>query len=286
MKTHLLWRSGIHFSAFANNGTVLQIDGPPEIGGQDLGVRPMELMLMGIGGCTAVDVMHILRKARCGVTSCRTVITAERADSDPKVFTRIHLSFLLSGSNLSENRVDRAIELSTTKYCSASIMMQRAGVEVSHEWAIEPWHGTSTEDADFEPSDHVSTLGLHHVAQISKQNEASRRFYSEYMGLEIEWEPDEDNVYLTSGSDNLAIHRHQDSDTPQNTKLDHIGFVVAKHEHVDSWFEFLSSRNVQVEGKPKTHRDGARSFYALDPDGIRVQVIHHPPLVRALTNND
>ena len=101
-----------------------------------MGSRPMELMLMGVGGCTSFDVVNILVKARQKVTKCVTQITAERANEVPQVFEQIHIHFVLEGENLDSKRVERAIHLTSEKYCSASIMMQRAGVEVTHSFEI------------------------------------------------------------------------------------------------------------------------------------------------------
>ena len=101
--------------------------------------------------------------------------------------------------------------------------------------------------------------------------------------MEVEWEPDADNVYLTSGTDNLAIHRVAEStDTPQ--LLDHIGFIVPKATEVDDWYEYLFDQGVEVVAPPRTHRDGARSFYCIDPTGVQVQVIYHPPLSETQTS--
>ena len=126
-------------------------------------------------------------------------------------------------------------------------------------------------------------LGLHHVALRSSNYEATRAFYVDIFGMEIEWEPDNDNVYLTSGTDNLAIHRVAEStNTPQ--LLDHIGFIVPKPMDVDAWYEYLAERNVEMAASPRTHRDGARSFYCVDPSGVQVQVIYHPPLSETSTS--
>lgn len=123
-------------------------------------------------------------------------------------------------------------------------------------------------------------LGLHHVALQTQNFEATRRFYTELLGMKVEWEPDGDNVYLTSGSDNLAIHRIE-SKADTNQRLDHIGFIVSQAADVDAWYEHLVAHEVEVLGQPRTHRDGARSFYCVDPAGVQVQVIFHPPLSNA-----
>ena len=121
------------------------------------------------------------------------------------------------------------------------------------------------------------TTGLRHVALFVQDLAACEQFYVGLMGMTVEWRPDADNVYLTSGNDNLALHRAtENADGPQ--KLDHIGFMLAKMEDVDSWHEFLVAHNVPISKQPKTHRDGARSFYCADPDGTSVQIIFHPPL--------
>lgn len=278
MKTQLNWRAGIRFATTTSSGSAIQIDGPPNIGGKGGGARPMELMLMGIGACTAVDVMHMLHKTRCNVVACTTKVSATRAAEHPQVFEQIRIHFLLAGSGLTERKVERAIALSKEKYCSASIMMQRAGVDVSYEWEFLP----NEEDSETESTAVPPMMGLHHIALFSEHYEASRDFYIECMGLDVEWEPDNDNVYLSSGRDNLAIHRCQSSESRSDTKLDHIGFVVEEEKHVDTWFDYLKSKDVDINGEPKSHRDGARSFYAFDPNGTKVQIIYHPPLVGAL----
>ena len=136
METSIQWHGGMHFTAVADSGFEVDMDGPPDIGGANLGVRPMEMMLMGMGGCSAVDVIHILRRARQDVTACSAKLTATRAASDPKVFESIHVHYSLSGSDLNPQKIERAIELSATKYCSASLLMTRAGVNVTHDFEI------------------------------------------------------------------------------------------------------------------------------------------------------
>ena len=124
-----------------------------------------------------------------------------------------------------------------------------------------------------------ATAGLRHVALNVTNLEACERFYTELLGMRVEWRPDADNVYLTGGHDNLALHRAAsvvDAKAPQ--RLDHIGFVVNDIGDVDLWFAFLRSKDVKMLKEPKTHRDGARSFYCQDPDGNVVQLIYHPPL--------
>jgi catechol 2,3-dioxygenase-like lactoylglutathione lyase family enzyme len=122
------------------------------------------------------------------------------------------------------------------------------------------------------------TAGLRHVALYVKRFESCEDFYTHLLGMRVEWRPDPDNVYLTSGNDNLALHRAGAEATgPQ--RLDHIGFILNAPQDVDEWYGFLVRHQVPMRSEPKTHRDGARSFYCEDPDGNVVQMIYHPPLV-------
>jgi catechol 2,3-dioxygenase-like lactoylglutathione lyase family enzyme len=119
--------------------------------------------------------------------------------------------------------------------------------------------------------------GLHHVALYVEDLAACEHFYVDLLGMRVEWRPDADNVYLTSGKDNLALHRAQTKlDGVQ--RLDHIGFTMRQADDVDQWFSFLTEQGVTMKTPPKTHRDGARSFYCFDPGGTLVQMIYHPPL--------
>jgi putative redox protein len=111
------------------------MDGPPEFGGRNLGVRPMEMLLLGMGGCTEFDVLHILRRGRHEVSFCEVELEAERAESDPKVFTRIHAHFRVGGKGLTEKAVERAVRMSAEKYCSASIMLG-AMAEITHDFEL------------------------------------------------------------------------------------------------------------------------------------------------------
>ena len=117
--------------------------------------------------------------------------------------------------------------------------------------------------------------GMRHVALVVPDLAACERFYVDLLGYEVEWRPDEDNVYLSCGVDNVALHRGMPSGAGG---LDHLGIILRKPEHVDAWFEFLCTHDVPMHTEPKTHRDGARSFYCSDPAGNRVQMIYHPPL--------
>lgn len=119
--------------------------------------------------------------------------------------------------------------------------------------------------------------GLRHLALNVRDLEAMKRFYVDLLGFAIEWEPDPDNVYLSSGVDNLALHRGA-ADPARPGALDHLGLIVGVPDDVDRWAEFLESRGVTIDAKPRTHRDGARSCYFKDPDGNLVQIIHHPPI--------
>lgn len=121
------------------------------------------------------------------------------------------------------------------------------------------------------------TAGLRHVALLARDLEATVLFYTEVMGMRIEWRPDADNCYLTNGNDNLALHRTTRK-PGENQRLDHIGFIIDRVEDVDVWHDFLVAKEVEIVNPPRTHRDGARSFYFRDPEGTSVQLIYHPPL--------
>lgn len=136
VKARIQWAGEAMFLGESGSGHVVVMDGPTDHGGRNLGVRPMEALLIGLGGCTSFDVMSILKKSRQAVESCEAFLEAERAESEPKVFTKIHIRFVVKGRDLKEAQVKRAIELSAEKYCSASIMLERAGVEISHGYEI------------------------------------------------------------------------------------------------------------------------------------------------------
>ena len=135
MKTRVKWLDNMSFVGESASGHSIVMDGPPEFGGRNLGVRPMEMLLLGLGGCSSFDVVSMLKKSKQDLIDCEVEISAERADSEPKVFTKIHLHFIVSGNDLSEKRVARAIELSAEKYCSASIMLGKTA-DVTHDFVI------------------------------------------------------------------------------------------------------------------------------------------------------
>ncbi len=136
MKARVKWVEQATFLGESGSGHAIVMDGPPDHGGRNLGVRPMEMLLLGLGGCTMFDVMMILTKARQDVRDCIVELEAERSDEEPKVFTKIHAHFRVIGKGLKEDRVKRAIQLSSEKYCSASIMLG-AMAEITHDYKIE-----------------------------------------------------------------------------------------------------------------------------------------------------
>ena len=135
MKARIKWVENVCFVGESGSGHAIVMDGAPEGGGRNLGMRPMETVLIGTGGCTAYDVVHILKKSRAAVTDCVVEIDSERAADDPKVFTKIHVHFIISGKGLDPKRVDQAVKLSAEKYCSASIMLGKVA-EVTHDFEI------------------------------------------------------------------------------------------------------------------------------------------------------
>jgi putative redox protein len=135
MKARIKWVEGVTFLGETESGHAIVMDGAPEGGGRNLGPRPMETLLAGAGGCTAYDVVTMLRKGRQDIADVAVEMEADRAESDPKVFTRIHLHFVVKGRNVKREAVERAIELSATKYCSASIMLGKTA-EVTHDFEI------------------------------------------------------------------------------------------------------------------------------------------------------
>lgn len=135
MRARIKWVEGVSFLGETESNHAVLMDGSPEAGGRNLGARPMELVLLGLGGCSSFDVVLILKKQRQEITDCVAEISADRADSDPKVFTRIHLHFIVTGKNLKPEQVERAIKLSAEKYCSASIMIGKTA-EITHDFEI------------------------------------------------------------------------------------------------------------------------------------------------------
>jgi putative redox protein len=135
MKTRIKWIENVCLMAEADSGHAVVIDGAPDIGGRNLGVRPMEMVLMGLGGCTAMDVLSILKKQRQHITDCVIEIQANRRDEIPKVFTDIHLHYKVSGYRLKENYVKRAVDLSAEKYCSVSAMLGKT-THITHDYEI------------------------------------------------------------------------------------------------------------------------------------------------------
>ncbi len=135
MKARVKWVEGMSFLGETESSHAVLMDGSPDIGGRNLGPRPMEMLLLGLGGCSSIDVMMILQKSRQAVADCYVEIAAERAPTDPKVFTRIHLHFVVKGNSLKADTVERAIKLSAEKYCSASIMLGKMA-EISHDFEI------------------------------------------------------------------------------------------------------------------------------------------------------
>ena len=138
MKGAVKWVDGALFVGESGSGHAVVMDGPEDLGGRNQSLRPMEMLLLGTGGCAIYDVISILKKARQSVTACRVELHAQRVDDVPAVFESMQLHFVVSGNKLKESQVRRAVELSAEKYCSASIMLSRAGVAVSHSYAIEP----------------------------------------------------------------------------------------------------------------------------------------------------
>jgi len=135
METQLKWAGNAAFIGKTSSGHTVVMDGPAEGGGRNLGPRPMEMLILGMGACSTYDVVSILKKSRQEITDCEIKITSQRADSDPKVFTDIQLHFIVSGKDLKEKQVERAITLSAEKYCSASIMLGKTA-NITHDFEI------------------------------------------------------------------------------------------------------------------------------------------------------
>ena len=136
MNISVNWVDGMLMVGKSHSGHSITMDGPPEIGGENLGVRPMEMLLLGVAGCTMIDVVTTLKKMRQDLTNCETKLSAERADEHPKVFTDIHIQFIVKGQDLDPKKVEKAITLSAEKYCSASIMLGKMA-SITHDFEIE-----------------------------------------------------------------------------------------------------------------------------------------------------
>lgn len=136
MKATIRWMQDAMFLGESGSGHTVVMDGPESSGGRNIGIRPMEMLLLGLGGCSAFDVVTILRKSRVDVSGCVAEVDAVRADAIPAVFEKIHLHFIVSGRGMEEAKVKRAVDLSAEKYCSASIMLARAGVEITHDFEV------------------------------------------------------------------------------------------------------------------------------------------------------
>jgi putative redox protein len=136
MKATVKWVDNVMFLGESGSGHSVVMDGPEDLGGRNMGIRPMEMLLIGLGGCASFDVIGILKKARQNVQDCRAELVAERADAVPSPFIKITIKFVVTGTNLKEKQVAKAVELSATKYCSASVMMEAAGVDMNHEYEI------------------------------------------------------------------------------------------------------------------------------------------------------
>lgn len=136
MQATVKWVDGKMFLGESGSGHTVVMDGPPDHGGRNMGVRPMEMILLGLGGCASFDVISILEKTRQKVSDCRVELSAERAEGVPSPFTKIHLKFVVTGVALKEVQVKKAVELSAEKYCSASIMLGAAGVELTHSFEV------------------------------------------------------------------------------------------------------------------------------------------------------
>ncbi len=135
MKCRVKWLDHMSFVGESDSGHSVVMDSAPEAGGRDLGVRPMEMLLLGLGGCTGIDVVSILHKSRQDIVDCEVEIEAERAEEIPKVFTRIHVHFIVSGRDLDPKKVEKAVQLSADKYCSASRMLEKAA-EITHDFEV------------------------------------------------------------------------------------------------------------------------------------------------------
>ncbi len=135
MKAVVKWLDNMSFVGETESGHSVVMDGPPESGGRNLGVRPMEMVLLGMGGCTAFDVVLILKRQRQAITDCYVELSSERAEEAPKVFTKIHVHYVVKGKSLDDKKVARAVDMTAEKYCSVSIMLAQS-VDVTHDYEI------------------------------------------------------------------------------------------------------------------------------------------------------
>jgi putative redox protein len=136
MQATVKWVDGVMFVGETGSGHAVVMDASPDHGGRNMGMRPMEMILVGLGGCSSFDVVQILQKGRNDIVNCVAEMTAERVDAVPSVFSKIHLHFVVSGHDLKASAVERAVKLSAEKYCSASIMLDKAGVEITHDFEV------------------------------------------------------------------------------------------------------------------------------------------------------
>jgi putative redox protein len=136
MQATVKWVDGVMFVGESGSGHAVVMDGPPDHGGRNMGIRPMEMILLGVGGCSSFDVVQILQKGKNDIIDCVAEISAERVDAIPSVFSKIHLHFIIKGRGLKASAVERAVKLSAEKYCSASIMLSKAEVEITHDFEV------------------------------------------------------------------------------------------------------------------------------------------------------
>ncbi|WP_442497744.1 OsmC family protein [Methylobacter sp. sgz302048] len=136
MRATVKWVDGVMFVGESGSGHAVVMDGPPDHGGRNMGIRPMEMLLLGVGGCSSFDVVQILQKGKHDIVDCVAEISAERVDAIPSVFSKIHLHFVVKGRDLKPSAVERAVKLSAEKYCSASIMLSKAEVEITHDFEV------------------------------------------------------------------------------------------------------------------------------------------------------
>lgn len=280
MNIRVNWKPDQNFVGTTNSGYTVALGADDTNDLSSEGLASTELILLGLVSCCTLPAIHILNKSKIAITECRTWVTTVPEQSDLIDLSTIHLHFDIIGHQLSESTIARALNLGTEKYCSVTKILRRAGIEITHALTLHSPRSEPPNTPELSIST-LKTLGIHHVALTSTNYEASRKFYSEIMKMQVEWEPDTDNVYLTNGNDNLAIHRG----SPKDSNLDHIGFILNSEEEVDQWYSYLRNVGVHIAKEPKTHRDGARSFYVYDPDGVSVQLIYHPPLSKQASNS-